>query len=722
MTTPNNFPFGTNNFVGWNGATTVPLEVRHNGNYPIQWYTDSIQRMQLSPTLVNQNWAWYQQNNLDFSGHLGIGNPVPNPPLTYLHVNSASLNGITVGYRPWMRVGAFFTQGTDGLYTGMRLRGTQTQGVVNWSDDDNAGPDPLSFVFTSTPNNTSVANTLDGLEVARLVPDTSGNEGYLGVGDWFTAGANPTERLDVLDGRLRIRQLPDDAPADSDYVVMVVDTTAEPSGERGVVKWVPASAIASAADCEWTLNPGPFNNVSTAFGPISANCPDVVDAVGMGVDLGSGVAPARLNVRNTNGNANMSAGARVDVTKSGLANGLVVTTTSTGGSAFGMEAASTASGAGTWAFGARFNVTGGGGQSTRGVQALTHGTCNVAIAGDFHAYEVAGTSFGVLGASYNGVNYSWGVRGNSLGTATSNVGVIGVAGNQSNIPVPAGQRTGVYGLARADDDTTVCYGVYGRTTGPDTSGAGGHTKWAGYFDGNTYVSGTVFSTSDEQFKQNIEELPADAAMDKLMQLSPKTYDFNQAAFSYMNLPSEHQYGLIAQEVEAVVPELVTTIHQPAMADSAGTELSPAIDFKAMNYQGLIPLLIAGFQAQQAQIAQLQTRVEQCCAATPGMAPQDGTAPKQSMQPEELKEQRLQIIPNPVAELTTWAYYVPQAGKVVLQVATLDGKPLATLREEMAEPGAYQYTWNTSKLAAGTYLCTYLLDGAVVVQRAVKVAR
>ncbi len=105
-----------------------------------------------------------------------------------------------------------------------------------------------------------------------------------------------------------------------------------------------------------------------------------------------------------------------------------------------------------------------------------------------------------------------------------------------------------------------------------------------------------------------------------------------------------------------------------------------------------------------------------------MAPQDGAAPKQSTGSSELMEQRLQIIPNPVAELTTWAYYVPQAGKVVLQVATLDGKPLGTLREEMAEPGAYRYTWNTSKLAVGTYLCTYLLDGAVVVQRAVKVAR
>nr|MBP8823973.1 T9SS type A sorting domain-containing protein [Flavobacteriales bacterium]MBP9081357.1 T9SS type A sorting domain-containing protein [Flavobacteriales bacterium] len=120
---------------------------------------------------------------------------------------------------------------------------------------------------------------------------------------------------------------------------------------------------------------------------------------------------------------------------------------------------------------------------------------------------------------------------------------------------------------------------------------------------------------------------------------------------------------------------------------------------------------------------LQARVDQCCAATdPGLAPQDGAAPKQGTGSGELQDQRLQIIPNPVAELTTLAYHVPKAGRVVLQVSTLDGKPLATLREEMAEPGAYQYTWNTSKLAAGTYLCTFLLDDAVVMQRAVKVAR
>ena len=37
-------------YVGWDNTTTVPLMVRHDNNQPIEWYTDSIQRMRLHPT------------------------------------------------------------------------------------------------------------------------------------------------------------------------------------------------------------------------------------------------------------------------------------------------------------------------------------------------------------------------------------------------------------------------------------------------------------------------------------------------------------------------------------------------------------------------------------------------------------------------------------------------------------------------------------------------
>ena len=252
-TTPGNVAFAPTDFLGWDntGTNNFPLMVRHDLNQPIDWYTNALLRMRLTPTLLNQNWAWYQNNNLDFSGHLGIGNPTPQLPLTYLHINSSALNGITVGYRPWMRVGVFTSQGSDGLYAGMRLWNGGTHSLLSWSDDDNAQNqmDPLSFVFTSTPDNSSTASSLGGLEVARMVPAINGNEGFLGVGDFFTAGAVPGERVDVLDGRLRIRQLPDDQETDQAFKVMVVDDTNDPN-ERGVVKW---RNINLNAGCDWVV-------------------------------------------------------------------------------------------------------------------------------------------------------------------------------------------------------------------------------------------------------------------------------------------------------------------------------------------------------------------------------------------------------------------------------------------------------------------------------------
>ncbi len=43
-----------------------------------------------------------------------------------------------------------------------------------------------------------------------------------------------------------------------------------------------------------------------------------------------------------------------------------------------------------------------------------------------------------------------------------------------------------------------------------------------------------------------------------------------------------------------------------------------------------------------------------------------------------------------------------------------------LRQEIAQEGEHTYFWNTTGMAAGTYLCTYVLDGHIVVQRAIKV--
>jgi hypothetical protein len=261
--------------------------------------------------------------------------------------------------------------------------------------------------------------------------------------------------------------------------------------------------------------------------------------------------------------------------------------------------------------------------------------------------------------------------------------------------------------------------VYGRASN-------GTTNWAGYFVGNVNSTGTGYFVngslvaSDAQFKTNVQ--PLDDPMSVIMQLQPHRYDYLVDAYPQMNFPSGQQVGLLAQEVETVVPALVRDTRVEATTDSAGVMVTPAVEYKAVNYAGLVPYLIGAVQQQQQQIAALQAQVAQCCASNPGLAPGGSGEQKDAPSTGALQEQRLLVVPNPVAELTTLAYYVPTAGKVSLQFGSIDGKPLGTLREEMAEPGAYQYVWNTGRLAPGTYLCMYMLDGAVVVQKVVKVAR
>jgi hypothetical protein len=58
--------------------------------------------------------------------------------------------------------------------------------------------------------------------------------------------------------------------------------------------------------------------------------------------------------------------------------------------------------------------------------------------------------------------------------------------------------------------------------------------------------------------------------------------------------------------------------------------------------------------------------------------------------------------------------------VSLQVSDNAGRPISTLREEHAMAGAFTYEWDTQHLAAGTYFVALVVDGNVVVKRAVKV--
>ena len=99
------------NYLGWNNLQAFPLDIRHDGNQPIDWYTHAIQRMRLYPT----NSATLNTFTVPRNGFVAIS-PQPlfynNPgPFSRLHLVDSVDNNVTTyaqdfGYRPWMRNGS----------------------------------------------------------------------------------------------------------------------------------------------------------------------------------------------------------------------------------------------------------------------------------------------------------------------------------------------------------------------------------------------------------------------------------------------------------------------------------------------------------------------------------------------------------------------------------------------------------------------------------------
>lgn len=103
-----------------------------------------------------------------------------------------------------------------------------------------------------------------------------------------------------------------------------------------------------------------------------------------------------------------------------------------------------------------------------------------------------------------------------------------------------------------------------------------------------YASSFVQSSSRD-FKENIEELTEDEAK-KLLQLKPSTFDFKEEYGGKKGC-----YGLIAEEVEEVIPSVVTSM--------LGEK-------KGVDYVGFIPFLIKMVQMQEQRIADLEAKLSE----------------------------------------------------------------------------------------------------------------
>ena len=217
--------------------------------------------------------------------------------------------------------------------------------------------------------------------------------------------------------------------------------------------------------------------------------------------------------------------------------------------------------------------------------------------------------------------------GNSLDDTHQFTGSVNITGslNVYNGEIFAGRidntnEGGQVSFARALDGANGWYiDVYGDTSTPSLrfidvstaavrmtiSGSGGITMGQSLAVGSINPSATVgridasndvvaFSTSDIRFKENITPIPN--ALDKLNKIGGYTFDWNSdPELTKLHGFKGHDVGVIAQEIEKVLPELVTT------RDNG---------YKAVKYEKLVALLIESNKELLKRIEVLESKINQ----------------------------------------------------------------------------------------------------------------
>jgi hypothetical protein len=109
--------------------------------------------------------------------------------------------------------------------------------------------------------------------------------------------------------------------------------------------------------------------------------------------------------------------------------------------------------------------------------------------------------------------------------------------------------------------------------------------------------------SDVRLKENIKTI--ESALDKVNSITGVTYNANALAESFGYTNKDQQVGVLAHEIEAVLPEAV----KPAPFDRIlfeGTEISKSgEDYKTVQYEKLVPLLIEAIKELNREVNELK---------------------------------------------------------------------------------------------------------------------
>lgn len=305
----------------------------------------------------------------------------------------------------------------------------------------------------------------------------------------------------------------------------------------------------------------------------------------------------------------------IDVTNQGNGHGI----TSVGGlsGVFGYSSG------GSGVVGRSDNAAGVAGNSNTAPGVSGHSNSNPGVFGESTGNDgvhgLSTTGNGVSGQSSSGHGV--------FGTSNSGPGVHGHSATSAGVVGDSAADVGVHGISTNGEgvvgDSTGGNGVRGKSSGTDKAGIYGVNSnpngYAGFFQGHTRVvsgffsveglSGSVCATasgvldgcpSDGRLKKNVRDLSSEIdVLDALSLLRGVTFDWDTSVERAKDMGDRREMGLIAQEVEPVLPELVLT----------GRD-----GYRTLDYSRMVAFLVEVGKAQQARIGALEAKLETLQAA------------------------------------------------------------------------------------------------------------
>lgn len=222
-------------------------------------------------------------------------------------------------------------------------------------------------------------------------------------------------------------------------------------------------------------------------------------------------------------------------------------------------------------------------------------------------------------------------------------------------------------------------------------------------NGSIRYNGSLIVASDKRLKNNVAEFSL--GLDEVLALNPISYDYTGAA-GLNNDGNRPHIGLIAQELQKVAPELVSTFDYTDEA-SGSTESYLQIDESALKFmiinamkeqQGLI-------DAQAEKIAQLEEAINTIGAT------EINNRTSVTISSYDLAELG-QNSPNPFNGFTNISYVIPtNATSAQIAIFGTSGQLLKTLDIDHTGEGTLEV--NAQDLPSGTYSYQLIVDNKSV---------